>query len=177
VSKFKRPVANLGIRYPVEGPKGKPMRMLRNGIGIVTVGLSRPTGTSIKLRTCSHVLQWKLPLPSSLRRKHDRLLDDALSISALYALFIQPPTNRLTEPKRRQLSFVRDLLPVEGCAACPYSPGPPDKRPRTQKSLTRKQTVFGWRLPGMEKMRQQRWGAIQSGRQHPEAYTRLMDGL
>jgi hypothetical protein len=40
VSKFKRPVANLGIRYPVEGPKGKPMRMLRNGIGIVTVGLS-----------------------------------------------------------------------------------------------------------------------------------------
>jgi hypothetical protein len=55
-SKFKRPVTNLGIRYPVEGPKGKPTRVLRNGIGIVTVGLSRPTGTTIKLRTCSHVL-------------------------------------------------------------------------------------------------------------------------
>jgi hypothetical protein len=52
---------NLGIRYSVEGPKGKPTRVLRNGIGIVTVGLIRPTGTSIKLRTCDVHTLLRLP--------------------------------------------------------------------------------------------------------------------
>ena len=51
VSKFKRSVTNLGIRYPLEGPKGKPTRERRSGIDIATVGLSRPIGTTINFRT------------------------------------------------------------------------------------------------------------------------------
>ena len=177
LSKFKRPVTNLGIRYPLECPKRKPTRERRNGIDIVTVGPSRPTGTTINLRTRSHVIWKKRPFHPSRRRKHGRLLDDPLSISTLHALLIQPPTNRLTEPKLRQFSFVSDFLAVDGCAARPYRPSPTGKSARTQHSLTSKQTVFGPRLTGMQKMGQQRWGAIQRGRRRPEAYARLMDGL
>jgi hypothetical protein len=56
LSKFKRPVTNLGIRYPLAGPKGKPTREMRSGIDIATVGLSRPIGTTINLRPFSHVI-------------------------------------------------------------------------------------------------------------------------
>jgi hypothetical protein len=77
------------------------------------------------------------------------LLDDPLSITTRHALFIQPPTNRLTELKRFQFSFERNFLAVEGCAAGPYRPGPTDKTARTQQSLMSKQTVFGWRLTSL----------------------------
>jgi hypothetical protein len=55
-SMLKRPVSNLGIRYPLAGPKGKPTREMRSGIDIATVGLSRPIGTTINLRPFSHVI-------------------------------------------------------------------------------------------------------------------------